>query len=166
MHATGNAFRRPGGAGIVEGMENTHPAGGRSAGTVDRSAAERTCVFCSIAAGQAPAVVVREWPDALAIRPRSGGVNAGHVLVIPRVHVADAIEDPEITAAAVRRAAQYAAEIGADLNLITNVGPAATQTVPHLHWHVVPRAAGDGLPLPWTPQHTARALAAQNGASA
>ncbi|GAA3918290.1 hypothetical protein GCM10022244_29400 [Streptomyces gulbargensis] len=110
--------------------------------------------------------MVREWPDALEIGPRSGGVNAGHVLVIPRVHVADAIEDPDVTAAAVRRAAQYAAEIGTDLNLITNVGPDATQTVPHLHWHVVPRTAGDGLPLPWTPQHTARALAAQNGVSA
>ncbi|KUH36133.1 HIT domain-containing protein [Streptomyces kanasensis] len=98
------------------------------------------------------------------MRPRSGGVNDGHVLVIPRVHVADAIEDPDVTAAAVRRAAQYAAEAGGDLNLITSVGADATQTVFHLHWHVVPRTAGDGLPLPWTPQHTARAAAAQNGA--
>lgn len=121
-----------------------------------------SCAFCAIADGTAPAVIVREWPDALAIRPRSGGVNDGHVLVIPRVHVADAIEDPDITADAVRRAAQYAAEVGADLNLITSVGGDATQTVFHLHWHVVPRTADDGLPLPWTPQHAAR-TAAESG---
>ncbi|MEU5163387.1 HIT domain-containing protein [Streptomyces sp. NPDC020875] len=120
------------------------------------------CVFCAIAAGTSPAAVVREWDDALAIRPRSGGVNDGHTLVIPRIHVANAVENPDVTAYTVRRAAQYAAEIGADLNLITSVGPDATQTVSHLHWHVIPRAKDDGLPLPWTPQHAARA-AAQNG---
>ncbi|MEE1735437.1 HIT domain-containing protein [Streptomyces sp. BE147] len=107
------------------------------------------CVFCAIVSERAPATILREWDDALAIKPR-GGVNDGHTLVIPRTHVADAIEDPEITADTVRRAAQYAAETGADLNLITNVGPDATQTVFHLHWHIVPRAKKDGLLLPWT----------------
>ncbi|GGX40535.1 HIT family protein [Streptomyces noursei] len=116
----------------------------------------KPCVFCDIAAGKAPATIIREWPDALAFRPRSGGVNDGHTLVIPRTHVADAIEDPDVTADAVRRAAQYAAEAGADLNLITSVGPHATQTVFHLHWHIVPRAKADGLPLPWTPQQADR----------
>ena len=60
-----------------------------------------------------------------------------------------------------RRAAELMAERPA-ANLITSKGREATQSVFHLHVHVVPRAAGDGLPLPWTPQHTARA-AAQNG---
>jgi histidine triad (HIT) family protein len=95
----------------------------------------RNCVFCAIAAGQTPAVIVREWPDTLAVRPR--------------------------TAAVMRRAAELMAEHPA-ANLITSKGAAATQTVYHLHVHVVPRQGGDGLPLPWTPQHTARA-AAQNG---
>lgn len=48
-------------------------------------------------------------------------------------------------------------------NLITSRGGAATQTVFHLHVHVVPREAGDGLALPWTPQQTTR-TATQNGA--
>lgn len=122
-----------------------------------------TCAFCAIAAGQAPAVIVREWPDTLAIRPRSGGVNDGHVLVLPRVHVADAGTDPDVTAAVSRRAAELMAE-HPDANLITSKGEAATQTVYHLHVHIVPRTKGDGLPLPWTPQHAARA-AAQNGAT-
>jgi histidine triad (HIT) family protein len=119
----------------------------------------RNCVFCAIAAGEAPAVIVREWPDALAVRPRSGGVHPGHVFVLPRVHVEDAGTDWEVTAAVMRRAAELMAGHPA-VNLITSKGEAATQSVFHLHVHVVPRQEGDRLPLPWTPQHTARATAA------
>ncbi|WP_251059428.1 MULTISPECIES: HIT family protein [unclassified Streptomyces] len=95
--------------------------------------------------------------------PRTGGVTEGHVMVLPRVHVHDAGTDPEVTAAVMRRAAELMAELPA-ANLITSKGVAATQSVFHLHVHVVPRQDGDDLPLPWTPQHAARA-AAQNGAS-
>ncbi|MFJ7209515.1 HIT family protein [Streptomyces sp. NPDC098789] len=124
----------------------------------------KTCVFCDIAAGQAPAVILRQWPDALAIRPRSGGVNNGHVIVIPRVHAEDAGTNPDVTAAVMHRAAELMTNLPA-ANLITSKGAAATQSVQHLHVHVVPREAGDGLPLPWTPQHAARAADAQNGAT-
>lgn len=128
--------------------------------TTPNGTAAEACVFCDIAAGQAPATVLREWPDALAIKPR-GGVNDGHTLVIPRAHVANAIEDPAVTGATMTRAAELAAEVGADLNLITSVGPHATQTVYHLHIHIVPRTKGDGLPLPWTPQQAARTAGAR-----
>ncbi|MFI5987780.1 HIT family protein [Streptomyces sp. NPDC051555] len=113
------------------------------------------CVFCDIAAGRAPASVIREWPDALAIRPR-GGVSDGHVLVIPRAHVADAIEDPVITGSTMMRACELGADLKSDLNLIANVGPDATQTIYHLHIHLMPRSAGDGLMLPWTPHPPTR----------
>jgi histidine triad (HIT) family protein len=107
------------------------------------------CPFCRIVAGDAPAKVVVEWDDALAIVPRSP-VTVGHVLVIPRYHVQDAAAMPDVTASAMRRAAELASA-AAPCNLITSVGAAATQTVYHLHIHVVPRHAGDGLALPWTP---------------
>jgi histidine triad (HIT) family protein len=113
------------------------------------------CVFCSIAAGTAPATVVREWPDALAIVPL-GPVTVGHVLVIPRQHVANVGEDPAVSAATMARAAELAAELPA-ANVITSKGSEATQTIWHLHLHVVPRRADDGLPLPWTPQQQAAA---------
>ncbi|WP_260640417.1 HIT family protein [Streptomyces angustmyceticus] len=114
-----------------------------------RGAQPAGCPFCLIVRGRAPATVLREWPETIAIRPWHGGVTDGHVLVIPRVHVADVAEDPEVSATTMLRAAELAAEAG-DCNVITSRGPSATQTVRHLHLHVVPRADGDGLLLPWT----------------
>ncbi|HEY3477867.1 MAG TPA: HIT domain-containing protein, partial [Streptomyces sp.] len=73
-------------------------------------------------------------------------------LVVPRVHVADAGVDPDVTAAVMRRAAELAGVVES-ANIITSVGAAATQTVFHLHVHVVPRRVGDGLALPWTNQN-------------
>ncbi|MFE9341312.1 HIT family protein [Streptomyces sp. NPDC007063] len=110
------------------------------------------CVFCRIASQEAPATVVRDWGDVLAIRPR-GGVHPGHTLVMPCTHVSDAGTRPEVTARTMECAAALAAQLPA-ANIITSKGAAATQTVWHLHLHVVPRADGDGLPLPWTPQQT------------
>lgn len=106
----------------------------------------RGCVFCAIVRGEAPAAVVHRWPDALAIVPRSP-VTAGHVLVIPLVHVADVREQPAVSGRVMRRAAEIAPH---PCNVITSAGSEATQTVFHLHVHVVPRAAGDGLALPWS----------------
>ncbi|MBB0246991.1 HIT domain-containing protein [Streptomyces alkaliphilus] len=111
------------------------------------------CAFCAIVAGTAPATVMRTWPDAIAIVPLNPVVG-GHWLVIPRVHVPDAAADPEVSAAVMRRAAEVIAHTGDDCNLITSVGAPATQTVFHLHLHIVPRETGDGLPLPWTPRQT------------
>lgn len=107
-----------------------------------------TCAFCDIAAGTAPATIVTEWPDAIAVLPRRRGCTPGHTLVIPRVHVAHAGVDPAVTAVTMARAAELAARLDS-FNIITNAGAAATQTVPHLHVHVVPRVLGDKLALPW-----------------
>ena len=111
------------------------------------------CVFCDIVAGEAPATVVRSWGDTLAIKPR-GGVHSGHVLVIPHTHVADVGENPGVSARTMACAAELAAELPA-ANVITSKGVAATQTVFHLHVHVVPRSADDGLLLPWSAQQAA-----------
>ncbi|MGI5122816.1 HIT family protein [Marinactinospora thermotolerans] len=107
------------------------------------------CPFCDIIHGRGPATVVRRWDDAIAIVPLRP-VTYGHLLVIPTMHVPDALADPTVTAATMRRAAEVARERRlAALNIITSVGAAATQTVPHLHAHIVPRVEGDGLALPW-----------------
>lgn len=107
------------------------------------------CPFCEIAAGRAPATIIREWPDALAIVPL-GPVVDGHTLVIPKTHVTDFAADPVVAAATMSRAAELAGTHPASpMNLITSRGRAATQSVFHLHLHLVPRAENDGLALPW-----------------
>ena len=107
------------------------------------------CVFCDILAGEAPATIVRSWPTAIAIKPLNP-VTEGHTLIIPATHVRDVTEDPEVSAMTMEAAAEYAAGVG-PCNVITSAGREATQTVPHLHLHVVPRKGRDGLALPWTP---------------
>jgi histidine triad (HIT) family protein len=94
---------------------------------------------------------VRRWPDALAIRPLRP-VTDWHLLVIPVRHVATAATDPHLTGRVASYAAALVAEARWQANILTSVGPAATQTVHHLHWHVVPRRPGDGLALPWSAQ--------------
>ena len=105
------------------------------------------CVFCEIVAGRSPATFVEQWPDAVAFRPLTPVVE-GHTLVIPRQHVADAADNPQVTALTMERAAQLAGRHDS-FNIITSAGKAATQSIFHLHVHVVPRAPDDGLMTPW-----------------
>lgn len=112
---------------------------------------EKPCVFCAIVRSDTPATVVREWPDTIAILPRGGvGQRGDHVLVIPRCHVATAIEDPAVTGLVSTRAAQLAVGLGWDnANFIFNVGLYGSQTVLHLHGHLLRRRLGDHIALPW-----------------
>lgn len=112
-------------------------------------AREDLCPFCEINVGRAPATFVHEWSDAIAIVPLNPVVD-GHVLVIPKTHVTDFADNPDVTGATARRAAQLCRNLDlVHANLITSRGVHATQSVFHLHLHLVPRAAGDGLALPW-----------------
>lgn len=111
------------------------------------------CPFCDYAG---PSPILTEWSHetagydgCYAIEPLNP-VTAGHVLIIPRRHLEDAIDDHAQTAAVFEAACGWIIEnaVG-DHNLIASAGAAATQTVRHLHVHVIPRRAGDGLALPW-----------------
>jgi histidine triad (HIT) family protein len=108
------------------------------------------CVFCQIVRGESPAQMVYRWPDAVAFIPLDP-VVLGHVLVVPTRHVKDFAEDPETTMRTMARAAELPRKLepGASWNLITSKGRAATQSVFHLHVHLIPRKHGDQLMLPW-----------------
>ena len=104
------------------------------------------CPFCRIVRGETQATIVQRWTDAIAFVPLNPVVD-GHVLVVPHLHVVDFADDPYTAAITMRRAATLARP---PANIITSAGPEATQTIRHLHLHIVPRAFGDGLALPWT----------------
>lgn len=117
------------------------------------------CIFCEIVAGRAPAEVMNSNGFSMTIVPLNP-VTPGHLLVIPRVHVKDALTDSLITGTLMHNAALMGQRMRKfhpeyeSLNLITSVGVPATQSVFHLHIHIVPRREGDGLALPWTGQHS------------
>ena len=106
------------------------------------------CLFCAIAAGEKPAFGVHSDDEVLAfldIRP----VFKGHVLLVPREHV------PTLTDLDPQRVGPYFTRVRAMAHAVeTGLGAAGTfvamnnkisQSVPHLHTHVVPRVKGDGL---------------------
>ena len=121
-------------------------------------------VFCDIVQGSAPAAVINEWEDAIAIVPL-GPVVDGHRLVIPKQHVTDFTENPAVSAATAMCAAELAADLPA-ANLITSKGREATQSVFHLHIHIVPRSEDDGLALPWYSGKRSKQVHRTTGSSA
>jgi histidine triad (HIT) family protein len=117
---------------------------------------EPDCVLCKILAGEIPGTVVAEEKLAVAIMDINPAAR-GHMLVFPRTHTPDLFGVASDDLAAVALLAQQMAQrarsrLAADgVNLMQSSGPAAWQTVFHLHVHVIPRYAGDPLVLPWTP---------------
>lgn len=117
------------------------------------------CVFCSILAGAIPAHVVLDDEAAMGfldVRP----LFPGHVLVVPRHHAETLTDLPtadlggyfervQHTAAAVRDA------MGAQGTFVA-MNNVVSQSVPHLHAHVVPRTKGDGLKGFFWPRTTYR----------
>jgi histidine triad (HIT) family protein len=108
------------------------------------------CPFCKIAREDPHDQILFRANDCFVIEPLDPVVQ-GHLLVIPDRHVPHAAYDPAVTMVVMRVAACVAYGAG-DCNIITSIGEAATQTVQHLHVHIVPRRPGDGLQLPWTGQ--------------
>ncbi|MEX1208079.1 MAG: HIT family protein [Acidimicrobiia bacterium] len=106
------------------------------------------CVFCEIVAGLRQADMVLEEPDFvgfLDIRP----LFPGHALLAPRRHVAtledlpdDLAADFTITARRLTTAVRSAMAAEGTFVAMNNT---VSQSVPHLHLHVVPRTKGDGL---------------------
>jgi histidine triad (HIT) family protein len=106
------------------------------------------CVFCDIVAGKVPAALVYDDDATLAFldhRP----LLAGHVLVVPKTHFATFVDLPEdqvgpLFVVSQRLARAVEAATDADGSFVA-INIRISQSVPHLHVHVVPRRKGDGL---------------------
>ena len=129
-----------------------------------------TDVFCAIIAGELPAHIVADTPDGLAFLDRRP-VFPGHTLVIPREHVETLSELPAALLPGyfllVQRVAR-AVEVGLDADgTFVAMNNKVSQSVPHLHTHVVPRRRKDGLRgffwprAPYASEDEAAAIAAK-----
>ena len=110
----------------------------------------RPCVFCEIVAGREPAHVVLDDEVAMAfldLRP----LFPGHTLLVPRLHVETLAELPSnlvepYFSRAQRLSAVMEAPLGMDAaGSFVAMNNRVSQSVPHLHTHVVPRNRKDGL---------------------
>ncbi|MGZ8376545.1 MAG: histidine triad nucleotide-binding protein [Gemmatirosa sp.] len=109
-----------------------------------------SCLFCRVARGEIPATLVAETDDCVAFRDINPQAPL-HVLVIPRAHVASL--DEATDAAQIGRLSLLAAEIArreghaaTGYRTVINTGPAAGQTVFHVHLHLLA-----GRDLGWPP---------------
>lgn len=112
------------------------------------------CIFCRIMAGEIPSFRLYEDDETVAFMDINP-VNPGHALVVHREHHPTLYEIPAEDLGAVVRAAQVVARAvdrtlrPGGLNLLQCNGPAAKQSVMHVHMHVIPRHEGDGLTMNW-----------------
>ncbi len=106
------------------------------------------CVFCAIALGRAKAHVVLEEPACIAFLDMKP-LFPGHTLVVPRTH-REALRDlaPDELAPLFRAAQALSEAMGKALaseGTFVALNDRVSQSVPHVHLHVVPRKKGDGL---------------------
>jgi len=109
---------------------------------------DTSCTFCQIAAGSLPADLVLEDAACLAFLDRRP-LFPGHCLLVPRQHVETLSDLPDALLLPMMSNARLLARametgLGADGSFVA-VNNRVSQSVPHLHVHVVPRRAGDGL---------------------
>lgn len=110
------------------------------------------CVFCRIAAREAPADIVEATDNVVAFRDVHPKAPT-HVLLIPREHVESAAELTSDHAGVLSELFGVAAHVAkaervdrTGWRLVTNVGPQAGQSVYHLHFHLL-----GGRPMSWPP---------------
>ncbi|MFG2440541.1 HIT family protein [Streptomyces sp. NPDC048508] len=107
------------------------------------------CIFCELIR-EGTANWVDRGPVACAFAPLNP-LAPGHTLVVPTLHYADVFETPPevlaVTTALVQRVAEAArtALNASGVNILSASGPGSEQSVPHLHFHIVPRWVDDGI---------------------
>ena len=114
------------------------------------------CIFCRIVAGELAAPVIFEDEVSLAFldhRP----VFPGHALLVPKIHYETLVDLPQTILGPLFQNAQVlsrAIEQGLDAHgTFVGINNRVSQSVPHLHVHIVPRRRKDGLRGFFWPRH-------------
>ena len=112
------------------------------------------CLFCKMVAGEIPVTKIYEDEVVLAFLD-IGPISDGHTLVIPKQHFDKLHECPaellgKVSSRLGKIAGAVTAAVGSDgYNVLCNNGRAAGQLIGHMHFHVIPRMAGDGVFNRW-----------------
>ena len=112
------------------------------------------CVFCKIVEGKIPSVKVHEDRDTISFMDINP-LTPGHLLVVPKRHCVGLWDADDATLGATLRSVRRVAlalkqTLGLDsLNVLQATGKWAAQSVPHLHFHLIPRSEGDGAGMDW-----------------
>lgn len=122
----------------------------------ERATSEVKCMFCAVINGIEQAIVINENERLISFldhRP----LFHGHTLLVPKIHVqvlsdlpADRVAEFFGEAQRLERAVESGLEADGSMILINNV---VSQSVPHLHLHVIPRRKKDGLRFWLGPRH-------------
>jgi histidine triad (HIT) family protein len=114
------------------------------------------CIFCKIVKKEAPAQIVFENNLILALISKEQ-VSKGHTLVIPKQHFENVLDANDLILREIISVSKKISEKliyenkATGVNLLNASGKDAQQSVPHLHFHVVPRYPNDGLDM-WIKQ--------------
>ncbi len=109
---------------------------------------EKTCVFCGIVNGKEKGDIVFEDEKTIAFLDKTP-IYHGHCIIIPKKHYETIMDLPDdMTLALFKNTEKLSKAVmmamGADgiLNIVNNI---VSQSIPHLHVHIIPRKRGDGL---------------------
>lgn len=120
----------------------------------------KSCIFCSIIAGQEPGVHVYRDSDFLVIMDKYP-INSGHTLLMPTNHYENILQMPPAEVGRLYSLVPAVAKavvstVKADgFNVGQNNGIAANQIVPHVHIHIVPRFHDDSPDGKWPSRRVA-----------
>ncbi|MBU0615599.1 MAG: HIT family protein [Nanoarchaeota archaeon] len=115
------------------------------------------CIFCKIVKGEIPCEKIYEDEDVISFLD-IGPVSKGHALVVTKEHYETLLDVPEKLEKAILNAVKKVARaqssvLGNDgFNVLFNNKKVAGQVVPHVHAHVIPRKANDGIRFEWIPR--------------
>lgn len=119
--------------------------------------AESACIFCRIVRGELPSYKLYEDHDCLIILDVNP-ITVGHSLIITKMHYPTLLDtSPDLTAKIMQTVHKVIPTLlkatnTEGFNLFQNNGRCAGQLVPHLHFHIIPRASGDNVRFNWNPK--------------
>lgn len=115
---------------------------------------DSSCIFCKIASGEIPSQKICEDDKSFAFMD-IGPLAEGHVLLIPKGHFVTVDEmSPDDAGAMLRHVPRLVRAVQAatgcqGINVLQNNGRIAHQVVQHVHFHIIPRNAGDKFHFNW-----------------